>query len=102
LLRAFGGDTLAVGAGISAMPSVHNALAILFAFAAWRVNKPLGSIFAAYAVLIWVGSIHLGWHYAIDGLAAAGLTLGIWLAVGRVTKRLEGRLAPQVSQPALA
>ena len=102
LLRAFGGDTLAVGAGISAMPSVHNALAILFAFAAWRVNKALGFTFAAYAVLIWVGSIHLGWHYAIDGLAAAGLTWGIWLVAGRVTRRLEGRLAPAGAQPALA
>jgi hypothetical protein len=102
LLRAFGGDSLAVGAGISAMPSVHNGLAVLFAIAGWRVNKLLGCILAAYAVLIWIGSIHLGWHYAIDGPAAAGLTLGIWLVAGRVTKKLEGRMAPQGSQPALA
>lgn len=102
LLRAFGGDSLAVGAGISAMPSVHNGLAVLFAIAGWRVSKLLGCALAAYAVLIWVGSIHLGWHYAIDGLAAAGLTLGIWLVAGRVTKRLEVRLAPPGGQPAVA
>ena len=102
LLRLFGGDTLAVGAGISAMPSVHNGLAILFAIAGWRVNKALGCILAAYAVLIWVGSVHLGWHYAIDGIAAAVLTFGIWFVAGRVTQRLEGRLTPKGAQPALA
>jgi len=91
LLRLFDGDTLAVGAGISAMPSVHNGLAVLFAIAAFGVNRWLGRIFAAYAVLIWIGSIHLGWHYALDGIVAAGLTYGIWRAAGWVTRRFEGR-----------
>lgn len=99
LLRLFGGENLAVGAGISAMPSVHNGLAVLFAIAAWRVNKWLGAALAAYAVLIWIGSIHLGWHYAIDGLLAAVLTLGIWKVAGRVTERL-GRPAAQAGAKA--
>ena len=102
LLRMFGGDTLAVGAGISAMPSVHNGLAVLFAIAAWRVNKWLGAVLAAYAVLIWIGSIHLGWHYALDGLFAAALTFAIWWAAGRVTERLERRLPETEAKPALA
>ena len=102
LLRMFGGDSLAVGAGISAMPSVHNGLALLFAIAAWRVNKWLGAVLAAYAVLIWVGSIHLGWHYAIDGLLAAGLTFAIWWAAGRVTERFERRVPQAEAKPALA
>ena len=102
LLRAFGGDSLVLGAGISAMPSVHNGLSVLFAIIAFQINRIAGWLVAAYAVLIWVGSIHLGWHYAIDGLAAAGLTWGIWLVAGRITKRLEGRLAPRGSEPALA
>ena len=101
LLGAFGGDSLAVGAGISAMPSVHNGLAVLFAIAAWRVNKALGWILAGYAVLIWIGSVHLGWHYAIDGLAAAALTFGIWRVAGRITDRMERRVSIQ-AEPALA
>jgi hypothetical protein len=89
LLRLFGGDTLAMGGGISAMPSVHNALAVLFAIAGWRVNKWLGGALGAYAVLIWIGSIHLGWHYAIDGLLAGALTFGIWIVAGRACDRFE-------------
>ena len=102
LLRLFGGDSLAVGAGISAMPSVHNALAILFAIAAGRVNKWLGAALAAYAVLIWIGSIHLGWHYAIDGILAAALTLGIWWVAGRVAERFERGVPAAGTKPALA
>jgi hypothetical protein len=102
LLRVFAGDSLAVGAGISAMPSVHNGLAVLFAIAAFSVNRRLGWLFAAYALLIWIGSIHLGWHYALDGIVAGGLTFGIWKAAGRVAKRFEGRTAGQENAPALA
>lgn len=102
LLRMFGGESLAVGAGISAMPSVHNGLAVLFAIAAWRANKWLGAALAAYAVLIWIGSIHLGWHYAIDGLLAAVLTFGIWLVAGRVTAWLERRVPREQAKAALA
>jgi hypothetical protein len=93
LLRMFGGNELAVGAGISAMPSVHNGLAVLFAIGAWKMNRYAGTVFAAYAVLIWIGSIHLGWHYALDGIAAALLTFGIWRVCGWITERL-GRALP--------
>ena len=84
LLSLFGGGTLTVGGGISAMPSVHNGLAILFAFAAFRIGHKAGWAMTAYAALIWIGSIHLGWHYAIDGIASLALASGIWVAAGRV------------------
>lgn len=101
LLRLYGGDALAVGGGISAMPSVHNGLAVLFAIAGWRINKWLGAALAGYALLIWVGSIHLGWHYAIDGLFAGALTFGIWAIAGRVVDRFERTAIPETN-PALA
>src|SRR3546814_5985014 len=59
------------------MPSVHNGLAALFAIAAFRLWRPLGWVVAAYAALIWVGSIHLGWHYAIDGMVSIAMTFAI-------------------------
>jgi hypothetical protein len=89
LLAAYGSQSLFVGGGISAMPSVHNGLSALFALAAFRLWRPLGWAVAAYALLIWVGSIHLGWHYAIDGIVSIAMTLGIWRVAGRLADRLE-------------
>jgi PAP2 superfamily len=80
LVRAYMSEEYAFGMGISAMPSLHNAIAVLYAFAARRIGKIFGWIMIAYAVAIFIGSIHLGWHYAIDGVVAA---LGMW-AIWRV------------------
>jgi hypothetical protein len=90
------------GAGISAMPSVHNGLAILFAFAAFGIGRKAGWAMTIYAVLIWIGSIHLGWHYAIDGIASLALTWGIWIAAGRVADRLARPAASRHPLPAAA
>ena len=100
LLRLFGGDALAVGGGISAMPSVHNGLAVLFALAGFQINRKAGWAFTAYAVLIWIGSVHLGWHYAVDGLVAAALTVAIWRVMGRVADRLSQPSQTAEPQPA--
>ncbi len=72
--------------GISAMPSVHVALPVLYAIAGWRVHRGLGIAFAAFAFLIFLGSIHLGWHYAIDGYVSALAVAGIWWLSGLVVK----------------
>jgi hypothetical protein len=82
LLHDYRASTLALGAGISAMPSLHNAMAVLFACAAYHADRRIGRLFTAYAVLIWIGSIHLGWHYAVDGIVAAALTIAIWKLTG--------------------
>lgn len=102
LWSAHVGDTLALGGGISAMPSVHNGLAVLFAIAGWRVSRILGALLAFYAVAIWIGSIHLGWHYGLDGLVAAVLVFGIWRASGRIADRLERPWTSAEAKPALA
>lgn len=68
--------------GISAMPSMHNASAVLFALAFWPVSRTVGLLFAAYAVVILIGSVHLGWHYAVDGYAAVAITLAAWWIAG--------------------
>ncbi|HST36311.1 MAG TPA: phosphatase PAP2 family protein [Allosphingosinicella sp.] len=102
LLRAFGSDTLMVGGGISAMPSVHNGLAALFALAAFRINRKAGWAMTAYAAIIWLGSIHLGWHYAVDGLASFLLAVLIWKGSGRVATWLERPEAAPQAAAALA
>lgn len=103
LSQNHGSDALALGGGISAMPSVHNALAALFAIAAFRINRIAGWAFAGFAAVIWIGSIHLGWHYAIDGMLSIPLTLLLWRWSGRIADRLarEPASAPTAA-PALA
>lgn len=73
--------------GISAMPSMHNATSAVFMFAAYRIHKNLGHVMAAFLVIILIGSVHLGWHYAVDGYAGIAVAaLGWWLA-GWILKR---------------
>jgi hypothetical protein len=68
--------------GISAMPSLHVGMAVLFAIAAYRMNPKLGFVFWAYALSIQVASVVLGWHYAIDGYLATAVTVLIWHFTG--------------------
>ncbi len=70
------------GTGISAMPSIHVAAAVMFALLGWRAHRLLGLALTLFAVIIMIGSVHLAWHYAIDGYVAAVLTYGLWRAAG--------------------
>ena len=83
-----------VGGGISAMPSVHNGLAALFALAAFRIDRKAGWAMTAYAGL------------DLDRLDPSRLALcdrrprspsllafGIWKAAGRVADLARAALA---------
>ena len=78
-------DRTSIVSGISAMPSIHNAVCILLVLAALRVSRPLALAAAAFALLIFVGSIHLGWHYAVDGYASALAVPILWIVAGWLT-----------------
>ena len=65
-------------AGISAMPSLHNATTTLFAIAAFRIHRALGYLMTAYLIAIVIGSVHLAWHYAIDAYAGIILAIILW------------------------
>lgn len=99
LLKVRSLDGLVIGGGISALPSVHNGLAVLFALGASKLNRTAGWLFGAYAVFIWIGSIHLGWHYAVDGLVAAASTIALWKASGWLADWLD---RPAAVAPTLA
>lgn len=77
-------DYVAFGSGISAMPSMHISMAVLWAIPAWYAGRLWGLLFSAYALLMWLASIHLAWHYALDGVVAGAVTLAIWFAVYRL------------------
>ena len=90
LLEAFQTrETMLVG-GISAMPSLHNALAVLFACAGYAFNRTFGIVLGGFAALILFGSVHLGWHYAIDGLVGGAMAIWIWRWSGHLADLLIG------------
>jgi hypothetical protein len=73
--------------GISAMPSIHLAIATAFALLAFNVRKWLGAVFAVILALTQIASVILGWHYAIDGYAGILFAVLIWFTIARVLKR---------------
>ena len=70
---------------IAAMPSVHVAVAVLGALSAQAVDRRLGVLGWLYAAGVLVGSVYLGWHYALDGYVAILATVLIYRAAGPVT-----------------
>lgn len=82
LWTQYGSGKLVSGAGISAMPSMHVALSTLFMLLGFRLNRLLGWLMAFFVVSILLGSVHLGWHYALDGYFAIGLVPLIWKLAG--------------------
>lgn len=72
--------------GISAMPSMHVSVAALLALLYLKFNRRLGIFFVLFAITIQIGSVHLGWHYAIDGYLSALLTVIIWQSTGLALK----------------
>jgi hypothetical protein len=71
-----------IGRGISAMPSMHLASSFSFVLIGFATSRFLGLAFSAFCAVIMIGSVHLGWHYAIDGYVAIILTWLIWRLVG--------------------
>lgn len=84
LWQAYSAHHLQIGVGISAMPSMHLANALLFALLLWSTRRSLGVIALIYVVVLVLGSVILGWHYLVDSVIALPATAVIWWAVGRL------------------
>lgn len=70
--------------GISAMPSLHNAHALMFVLFSFRLNKWLGYFMSAFMLATALGSVHLGWHYFVDALVAWAIVFAVWRFAGWV------------------
>lgn len=70
--------------GISAMPSMHNAQAALFAVTAYMIGRRFGHVMLVYLAVIFLGSVHLAWHYVVDGIFGIAAAMGIWWVIGAI------------------
>lgn len=68
----------AIAIGISAMPSMHVAMGAWIALAYWRTK--LAPVALAYWIIVWIGSVLLGWHYFVDGLIGSLGAVLCWFA----------------------
>jgi hypothetical protein len=73
-------------AGISAFPSMHIAVAVLNAILGWQLSRKVGWFLTIFAVFIMIGSVHLGWHYAVDSYASALAIPFIWKLSGMIVE----------------
>jgi hypothetical protein len=112
LLASYQDDAAAFGTGISAMPSMHVAIATLNALFLGSRHRILGVAGWIFVAIIQFGSVYTGWHYAIDGYVSIVTVSAIWWSTGwyllktktaaRVLARpaVAGRPAPRKPRPA--
>lgn len=97
------GDVVS-GMGISAMPSVHVAIATLLFLFGRHLGRWAKWGLGVFAAGIMLGSVHLAWHYAVDGYFGAGLVLVIWWLAGRFYSEVPDKedTDPAVTEPVQA
>lgn len=88
LWQGYQQPTAHMGAGISAMPSLHVAIALWIALVTRAYLPKFQALGWAYFALILVGSVHLGWHYAMDSIIAVGIGLAAWSVASVPQRRL--------------
>ncbi|MEM7700691.1 MAG: phosphatase PAP2 family protein [Pseudomonadota bacterium] len=82
LLEWFAAAENGLGSGITAMPSMHCAIAFLYWIAMRRISARWGAFFGIFFFITWVSSVHLAYHYAVDGLVSMIAVGALWKASG--------------------
>lgn len=102
LWKAYSGSELSFAAGISAMPSLHITMATWIALVFVGQRSRIAPLAIGFALYIWVASVALGWHYALDGLVGgAGALAGQAFSRGQLRAR-HARATSASPRPALA
>lgn len=92
------GEEAGMAVGISAMPSMHVAVATWLWLSLRRTRARY--VAAAFLAAISVGSVSLGWHYAVDGIVGASLACAAWALSGVASARpLSFRLPFPLQRP---
>ena len=70
------------------MPSMHVAAATIFVLAAKGRGWTLAALLFWFAT--YIGSVHFGYHYALDGLVGAIFAILCWLLTTRIVAIISG------------
>lgn len=76
-----------IAKGISAAPSMHIASSWIIWRLAWSMGRAARIFGSLFLLFIFVGSIHLGWHYALDGYLAVAGAWALWRSTGWLLER---------------
>jgi hypothetical protein len=87
LWQGYSTSDFGMARGVSAAPSMHLASTWLIARLAWSIGGKARVFGAAFLGFVFIGSIHLGWHYALDGYLAMASAWMLWRAVGWLLDR---------------
>lgn len=100
LLNWYEAGNRGLGSGITAMPSMHVSMAFLFWLSIRRVDPTAGRIFFVFFALIWMASVHLAYHYAVDGLVSVIATSFVWAFANALIDGWDRWLASNKPSPA--
>lgn len=98
LEAGYGARQAVKGGGISAMPSMHIATATIFICASWRTKWLLLAV--PFWLLTFVGSVYLGYHYAVDAPVAAAVAIPGWMLARRIHKPASRSAKSAIPMPA--
>jgi len=73
--------------GISAFPSMHLCISMTVTLFCFALARWLGVAMALFTTVMLVASVHLGWHYLVDGLAGIALSVAIWRMSAMLARR---------------
>ena len=78
--------------GISAMPSMHVASSVIMTLYIFSLSRWMGWVMVGFTTAIVIGSVHLAWHYAVDGYAGIAIALACWWLGRRIVDRFTPEL----------
>ena len=78
LANAYLTGEIGLAKGISAMPSVHIAVISVIVLAVRTYSRWIFAAALFLYIMIFVGSVHLGWHYVSDGVVGTAAAMLLW------------------------